>query len=221
MKSQLILFNALSVVAYLIWLGYHFVKGLSLAFSQASPASGPGDITFLFVIIGIALGGCAIGSFFAPAGLARIIALAPIALVLIGQGFIGYREGANRERFRIQRAAVRSARQKKLVGISRDYVLTEVIPGPGVADCEASFLTLDRELNVIVRIDVGFESEVSACELGRINGDVLETLEFGAGFEKLYRQYVDPAGKSIFDRYTVRHHPDQDRNYYRLDKYGR
>lgn len=56
----------------------------------------------------------------------------------------------------------------------------------------------------------------------RVNGDILETMEPVAAQARLksyYQRYVDAQGKSIFDRYTVRHRPGQDYRDYRLERY--
>jgi hypothetical protein len=89
------------------------------------------------------------------------------------------------------------------------------------SEFKVSFLTHDKALQTIVRIDVGFGSEVSAHAIGRINGEVLETFDQRTDSEDYYKRYVDPAGKSIFDRYTVRHRPGQKPEDYHLEQYGR
>src|SRR5262245_57907017 len=95
MKSELIFFNAVSIIGFLAWLGWHFLMGLSRAFGSASSSSGP-DIGWVFIVLGIVGAACVVYSFFAPAGVAKFVALAPFALILLGQGLIAYLEHAHR-----------------------------------------------------------------------------------------------------------------------------
>jgi hypothetical protein len=218
MKGQLILFNAASVLAVLIWLGCQLLKGFGRAIGSLDSSSGPGDVNLVYTLVGVGTAACAVYSFFAPAGGARLIALAPLALILLGHGFISYQESARRERRQRERAARRAIWEKKLSGIPKDYILKGVdLEYSGI---KTSFLTRDRESNTLLQIDVGYESEISAFPVGRIDGEFLDTLERLDPRGKWWPRYVDPEGKSLFDRYTVRHRPDQDKNF-PLDKYGR
>jgi hypothetical protein len=220
MKAVLILCNAVSVLAYLAWLGWHHLKALGSSYGNANPASGPGDVGYVFVVVAVATVACAAGSAFAPAGAARILALAPLAFILLGQGFIAWRQGANRGRLREEQAARASAGEAKLARISRDYVL-KADAADRAREFKESILTHDRERKTLVRVDVGFRGELDAYAVGRIGGDVLETLEPPASLEKFYRRYVDAEGKSIFDRYTLKHRPGQDLKAYGLERYDR
>lgn len=218
MKGSLILFNGISVAAYLLWLGHNYLRALGSAYGNAHPATGPGDVAYVFVVGAIVTALCLACSFLIPLGAARAVALVPLAYVVLGQGFIVWRQAGNRERHAREEAVRRSAREEKLGRISRDYIL-RVDPSGAPASFKASFLTHDREIDALVRIDVGYDAGISAHAVGRIKGDVLETLEQGAEFERWYRRYVDRDGKSLFDRYTLRHRPDQDFKDYRLDRY--
>jgi hypothetical protein len=218
MKTPLILFNGVGVAVFLAWIGYHLLKGLSHAYSNPNHATGPGDIDYVFVVVGLAIVACAVSSFFAPAGTAKAIALAPIAFVLLAQGFISYKESSNRERYRQEQVVARAARDKSLSRFSRDYVQKE--DPREYSEVEFSFLTLDKSLQTIVQLDVGYQSGVHAYPIGKINGEVLETFD-KMDSEGYYKRYVDAAGKSIFDRYTVRHRPGQKHEDYHLDQYGR
>ena len=219
MKAQFIVFGILSGVAFLAWFGWHYVKALGSAFGNANPSTGPGDVTWVFIVVGLCTAACVAASFFVPASAGGIVALAPLALILLAHGFIEWRTKANFDRYHREREAARSARDRTLDGISRDFVVKD--PKPVVDDFKHSFLTHDREAGVFVRIDVGHESGITAFPFGRIDGAHLDALESGAGFEMYYRRYVDPEGKSVFDRYAVRHRPDQDVKPYRLERYGR
>lgn len=218
MKTSLIFFNGVGIAPFILWLGYHWLKGLSQAFGNPNHAPGSGDIGYVFVVVGLASIACAVSSFFAPAGTAKAIALAPIALVLLAQGYISYKESSNRERYRQKQAVAIAAREKNLSRFSRDYVLKE--DPREYSSVKVSFLTEDKSLQTLVLLDVGFQSEVTAHPIGRINGDVLETFD-KMDSEAYYRRYVDAAGKTIFDRYTVRHRPGQKHEDYHLEQYGR
>lgn len=218
MKGVLILFNAISVLAFLLWLGWNYLKALGNAFGSVNPSTGPGDMTLLFVAGGIVTAACAVGSFLVPADAGRVVALLPLAYVLLGQGFMLWRESVNRDRYDGKRAAWRAACEEKLSRIPRDYVM-DVGASRAGAFPEVSFLTHDRELDTIVRIDVGPDSGITPDCVGRIRGGVLETFDHGAAFEKHYGRYLDREGKTIFDRYTVKHRPDQDCGEYRLERF--
>ncbi|RPH49492.1 MAG: hypothetical protein EHM91_03045 [Planctomycetota bacterium] len=153
MKSQLILFNAISVVVCLLWLGWKLFEGFGKAFGSTS-GSGP-NVDDVMVIVGVATAACVAVSFFVP----------PV--------------GSN-----------------------------------------MSFLTHDRALHTIVRIEVASQKKVEASPIGSINGETLETLERPEELEKLYKPYVNRNGKSIFDRFKLTHRPDQDMNY-PLEKFKR
>jgi len=216
MKTPLILPGVVSVVAYLLWFGYHGLKSLAAGYGNANPATGPGDVTLVFVTVALLTAACVVYSFFAPASLARVIALAPLAFILLGQGCIAYRQDANRAKHRKSRDAHRAANEVRLSRFSRDYVRRED-PDARFTEIKTSFLTLDREHQTLVHIDVDYDSNLSAYGIGRINGDRLDTPE--RVDENYYRQYVDPEGKSIFDRYTLRHQPDLGAFDFHLEKY--
>ncbi len=218
MKASLILLNALSLVGYLGWLGYHLLRGYGRAFSTAGPVSRTGDL--LYVLLGVATVGCLIYSFFAPGGLAKVVASAPLAVSLLAYGYFLYDDYAGRKLALQEEAAQASAREKKLDVISKDYVLKPGAPMSFVK-IRNSFLTHDRELNTLVRIQVDDESNITAFPVGRINGDTLETPDTLEALKKLYLNFVDQEGKSIFDRYTLRHRPGQGTQGYHLEKYER
>jgi hypothetical protein len=216
MKSQLILFNGISVAAYLVWIGYKLLEGFA---RNMGSTSGPGpDVDYVMAIVGVAAAACVVGSFFAPANLSKLIALAPLAFIVMGHVAMSlikdsYYKGRARER-----AVQRSAGEKKLSGFSKDYVYKDGMGGaPG--DSKSSFLTVDRTLQTIVRIDVDYESQMDALPVGRVNGEQLETLEPPTELAKLYKRYVDSEGKTIFDRYALKHAPKQDPEAYQLEKY--
>ena len=122
MKAQLFLFNGVSIVAYLGWVGSFYLKALARAYGNANPSTGPGDVAWVFILVGIATAACAIVSFFAPASSARIVALAPLALVLLGYGFIAYRKNVRLARHQRDQDAQTAASELKLSRISRDYI---------------------------------------------------------------------------------------------------
>lgn len=221
MKPTPSVLGVASVVLYLAWLGWQYLKGLGRAFGNADPSTGPGDVYWVFVVVGIATLGCTIASFFVPAGAARGVAAAPLALILLGQGFISYQEISRNARHARERAARVAVRLQKLSGISRDFVQMPDPRDPPSAS-QASFLTHDRELGTIVLIDVSYDAVVTASAFGRINGGVLETtdpVETEARLKSYFQRYVDAQGKSVFDRYTVEHRPGQDYRDYRLERY--
>jgi len=210
MKGELIVCNALSVVACLGWIGYKLFAEFARAMGSTS---GPGpDVGFVMGIVGIATAACVVASFFVPRGAANTVALAPLALVLLGHLVMGALSNAHWARRHKAREAQLSVWRARLTGVSRDFIYKEGAPGSS----KSSFLTHDKELRTLVRIDVGVEFDSTAYPIGRIYGESLETLE--RIDDKFYGQYVDPEGKTIFDRYTVTHRPDQDRNY-PLEKY--
>ena len=216
MKAQLFLYNGISIATYLAWLGYFFLKSLGRAFANANHSSGPGDVGWVFVVAGIATAACAVYSFFAPANIAKTVALAPLGLVLLGYGFIGYSESANRAHYARDAAARKAAGEKKLSGTSKDYVRNNE-DLERYDNVKLSFLTQDRELHALVLIDVGYQSEISAFGIGKISGNHLDTLE--RVDEKYYGQYRDAEGKTIFDRYTLRHTPELKDFDFHLEKY--
>ena len=102
-------------------------------------------------------------------------ALAPLALIVRGQVVMPCLEDAHHQQRERERAVQRAAGQKKLSGIPKDYVYQDGMGGaPG--DSKSSFLTLDRTLHTLVRIDVS---------------DQLETLERPADLAKFILRYVD------------------------------
>lgn len=218
MKAQLFLFNGLSILACLAWLGWTYVKALASAYGNANPSTGPGDLTILFMSVGLLTAACAAISFFVPAPIARFVALAPVVFVLLGQGYIGYRQDANRARYRKNQAAHRVTREALLSRISRDYVRQEDATEQ-FTEVKSSFLTHDRETSTLVLIDVGYQSEISAYGFGSINGESLDTAQPIDALKKHYGRYLDREGKSIFDRYTLRHKPELAEFDFRLEKY--
>jgi hypothetical protein len=216
MKSQLILFNGISVAVYLLWIGYKLLEAFA---RNMGSTSGPGpNVEYVMGIVGVAAAACVVGSFFAPANLSKGIALAPLAFIVMGHVAMSLiKDSHYKERAR-ERAILRAPREKKLSAFSKDYVYKDGMDGaPG--GYESSFLTLDRTLQTLVRIDVGYELQMDAFPLGRINGEELETLEPPADLAKFYKRYVDSEGKTIFDRYALKHAPKQDPQAYRLEKY--
>jgi len=221
MKVTPVLLSVTSVVVFLAWIAWQYLKGLARAFGNADPSTGPGDIYWVFVVVGIVTLGCVIGSFFVPPRAARLVAAAPLALILLGEVFIYYQEISRNARHSRERAARVAVRLQKLSGISRDFVQKPDPRDPPSAT-QASFLTHDRELGRIVLIDVSYDAIVSASAFGRINGDILETMdpvETEARLKSYFQRYVDAQGKSIFDRYTLQHRPGQDYKDYRLERY--
>jgi hypothetical protein len=212
----LILFGAVSVAVYLVWLGWTFLKGLGAAYGNASSSTGPGDIAWVLIVVGIATAGCVIASFFVPAGAGKIVALAPIALVLAGQGFIAWQEKVRWDRYEQEQEFNQSALGQRILAMPKDYQLKVDFTG-GRGQPKYSFMTIDR--GVIVRVDVGAQCDVRAHPVGRIKGKELETLEQGEGFEKTYRWYWDREGNSILENYTIKHRPDQPLEDYRLDRF--
>ena len=218
MKSQLLLLNAVSIAAFLAWLGFQALMGLSRAFGNANPSAGPGDISWVFVVVGIVGAGCMIYSFFAPAGKARLFALAPMGLILAGQVLITWQESARRARFAQKEFEARKAQQRRIEALSRDYVLTD----DGSFKLEGReffFLTVDREFNSIVEVDAADTYQIRANIVGRIDGKHLDTFHSDDDVRKLYGHYLDLEGKSVFDRYTLRHRPDQKYDFSELKKY--
>jgi len=222
MKGQLILFNATSVIVCLFWLGWKLLEGYAKAFGSTS-GSGP-NVEYVMVIVGVATAVCVPVSFFVPPGAAKFVALAPLALIVLGHGAMSYLKDAYYDR-RAREMPARSSAEEELVdenprdyfwGIGRDYRIRDETP----VGSKMSFLTHDRTLQTILRIEVGSQKQIEAFPIGRINGETLETLERPEELEKLYKRYVNRDGESIFDRYKLTHRPDQDKNYH-LEKYKR
>ena len=214
MKAQLIGFSVLSVVAFLAWFGWQYLVALGAAFGNANRSTGPGDVGWVYVVVGLATAACAVGVFFVPASAGRIVALAPLVLIGLAHGYMAWRAHSNAKRYWGERAAARVARERKLEGISRDFV------AQGSHDAyQSSFLTHDREASVIVMVDVGWEGEAHAVPVGKIDGAHLDLAEQIPAYEKVYRKYVDAEGKTLFDRYTLRFRPGQDLKAYRLERY--
>lgn len=220
MKTQLILFGVLSLVTYLVWLGWNYLQALSSAFGNANPSQGPGDVGWVFIVLAIVTVGCVVAAFFVPAGAARYVSLAPVALVLLGQCFIMFQEAMNRRAYFRRQDARRAVNEQKLTRFSQDFILkaeAREVDDP----YKASFLTYDRQHGVLVRIDVGYNSEISAFPFGRIEGDLLETVQEIRRDSMFFRSYVDAEGKSVFDRYRVKLREDQDLEAYHLEQYKR
>ena len=213
----LILLNAFSAFAYLGWLGYQWLRAMGSAFSNSS-SSGE-VVNLMLTIVGLATVACAVGSFFAPGDSGKVLAVVPILLILLAQGYISHRKSENSRRLAREQAVRRSARNKKLERLTKDYLSSG--DGPeDIAAYEFSFLSHDRELNTIVAVDVQVET-LAMTPVGKIDGASLDTLQSRAEVEKLYKGFLDKEGKSIFDRYTVRHRPDLDRKEFHLEKYER
>lgn len=221
MKTDLILFNVAGIVVFGVWLGWHYLRALGRAFGTASPSSGPGDIGWVFIVVGIVGAACAAYSFFAPAGAARFVALAPLALILLAHGFIVFLENTRGSRSGGPEPGDREAQQQKLRGISRDYV-RKAEPGERPEDPDGrnfSFLTHDREFNTIVLISDAYGYKIYSHCIGKIDGNFLDTWAPADDVKERYGRYVDSEGKTLFDRYTVRHRPDQDSKRSWLKKY--
>jgi len=217
--GDLIYLNAGSVVGYLFWLGYCYVKALGSAFSSASHSSSDGGVVnFLLAGVAVAVVACAVGSFFAPAGRAKLLALAPLLLIPLAEGFIRYQKDADHRKWAREHPAPTSVRKRNLQGFSKDYV----IRGKGQDDDEyadESFLMHDRELNTIVCIEAG--DTIRSTPVGKVDGQHLDTLLSRPELVDLYKWYVDREGKKIYDRYVVRHRPDLDPKEFHLEKFQR
>src|SRR6185436_2148834 len=137
---------------------------------------GPGDIAWVFIVVGIAGAACAAYSFFASAGAATFVALSPLALILLGHVFIAWQESAHRSRPPRQEPGDREAQQRKLRGISRDYVPNDE-PSRRPEDRNFSFLTHDREFNTIVRIEDAYAFQINTYCIGKIDGNFLDTYQ--------------------------------------------
>jgi len=215
----LILLNAVSVVGYLSWLGWSWVKAMGSAFSTGAHSSSEGELAnVLLAGVAVAVVACGVGSFYARAGVGRWIALAPIALLLLSQGIIDHQRSADRRQWAREHSAARPPRKRNLQGISKDYI----IRGRAQADddyADESFLTHDQELNTIVCIEEG--ENIRATPIGKVDGNHLDTLLSREELVRACKWYVDREGKHVFDRYVLRHRPDLDRKEFHLEKYER
>jgi hypothetical protein len=123
MKFHLAIFSALSIGLYLVWLGYNYAKALGSAFGNLDPALGPDHVGFVLVLVGVLSAACIIAAIFTPYDVGRILALLPIALVVVGEGYFVHTErGRLTEHARIQDAR-QSIREDRIEQISKDYVL--------------------------------------------------------------------------------------------------
>jgi hypothetical protein len=217
MNAQRIFFVVLSVVGFLAWLGFQYLMALGAAFGSNHRVPGAGDVVWVFVVVGLITAACAIGAFFLPVSTGRLVALAPLVLIILAHGFIVYREKAIAGAYWRRRAAESEARERKLDWIPRDYVDRNPDPAPDAY--KLSFLTHDRDAGVIVRIDVTYAGMVYAAPIGKIDGAHLDLVDESAGFVNVYGGFVDAEGKTLVDRYTIRRRPGQDRKTYRLERY--
>jgi hypothetical protein len=219
MKFHLAIFSALSIGLYLVWLGYNYAKALGSAFGNLDPALGPDHVGFVLVLVGVLSAACIIAAIFTPYDVGRILALLPIALVVVGEGYFVHTErGRLTEHARIQDAR-QSIREDRIEQISKDYVLRQA-EGEHFQSFKYSFLTHDRDSSALVRIDVGFRSEISAYCIGRIEGTYLAIIAEEDSFAReFYSRYLDEEGRSVFDDYRIRFDPNQDHRDCHFEKY--
>jgi len=224
MTGTLIGLNAIAVVAVLAWIGWRLLAAFGRAMGSTSSSGNTEYIGFTLAIVGLATLACVVYSFFAPNNYAKLVALAPLALIVLGQLYIGCREsGSFRQSMKDLVPAFGSGdgslKKVKFSRLSQDYVLPE-------SECKRyrfkhSYLTHDKDVKTIVRIDVGEDGVSEAYGVGMIKGEELEVRVHQERFERFIRQYVDKEGKSLADRYKISFNVKQWEEYYHLDRYVR
>ena len=216
MIGSLIGLNALAVAVFLVWIGWHLLMGLSRAFGSASPRPSP-DVFWVFLVAGLASLGCVVASFLVPPAAARKVALAPILLVVLGQGLIFGLEAALRARHRRQDEARSRFGEAKLREWPRDFVKQ----GEDNDGYELSFLIRDLDLKALVRIDVFGRSETKASCVGLIDGEYLDVDGYMEEkyFVPIYKRFVDREGKGVLDHYRLRPKPGLELLFFPLEKY--
>ena len=90
------------------------LAGLARAFGSTRSSSGPGDIAWVFIVVGLAVAGCVVASFLVPPAWSRRVAMAPILLVILGQGLILRQEKARAARYAREELARRKLGEAKL-----------------------------------------------------------------------------------------------------------
>ena len=222
MTGTLIGLNAIAVVAVLAWIGWRLLAAFGRAMGSTSSSGNTEYIGFTLAIVGLSTLACVVYSFFAPKNYAKLVALAPLALIVLGQLYIGYREsGSFRQSVKdlvpASGSEDGSLKKVKFSRLSQDYVLPE-------SECKRyrvkrSYLTHDKDLKTIVRIDVGEEGNCDAFAVGMIKGEELEVRINEKYFERLILKYIDKEGKSLADRYKISFNVKQWEGYSCLDRY--
>lgn len=207
MRSYLVAFCLLSVLAYLAWLGYHYLHALGSAFGNVNPALGPSHVNVVLAAVAVATVACVAGAVFVPGGMAKALALFPFLLVVLGQGYFSYSERSNLRAFAQREAAAEQARREELDALPRDFVLAEDVVRAG-HPFATSFLMRDAASDYLFRVDVGYRSEISRIPLGQIDGARLDVFGDESTFRpSFYANYLNEAGESLFDHFEVRFAP--------------
>lgn len=109
---HLVLFCILSVLAYLAWLGYHYMRALGSAFGNVNHALGPSHVNVVQVLVAVATVSCIAGAMIASDPAASALALLPLLLMALGQGWFAYSERRNLHTFLQRQAAAKEAQRE-------------------------------------------------------------------------------------------------------------
>ncbi len=203
MRTQLIGLCLLSVLGYIAWLGYCYMRAIGAAFGNVNPALGPSHVNVVLVAVAVATVVCVAAAMFAPPNMAKVLALFPLLLIGLGQGYFVYSERSNYDAFTQQEAVGVQTRRAELELVSKDFVLM-ASDRRASSPFAFSFLTRDESSSELIRVDVSHSYHATRLLLGRVNGSRLEIPRDRSAFsERFYRNYVNEAGESIFDHFEI------------------
>lgn len=187
----------LGLFVLIAWLGLFYMRELGAAFGNAPPS--PDSIAYVVgavAVLSLIFAGLAL---FHRGSLARVYALAPIALVVLGEILLMVLySGAAEER--ASRHAARSAAIAAHVA-----TLPQTYVAPSREYDPESFLFVDERTGFLMRIDHDANSVNVEC-LGSVLSGTLsleEDFEPTPGEEDFLASYVDENGRSPADAYEV------------------
>lgn len=179
------------------WLGLFYMRELGRAFGNAPPS--PDAITYVVGAVAVFSLVFASLALFQRGSLARVYALAPIGLVVLGEVLLMviYSGAAD------ERASERAARAAAIAAHVATLPQTYVAP-PREYDPE-SFLFLDEQSGFLMRIDHDTSSVNVECLGSLLSGTLSleEDFEPVPGEEDFLAGYVDGNGRSPVDVYEV------------------
>lgn len=187
----------LGLLVLIAWLGLFYMRELGRAFGNAPPS--PDAIGYVVGAVAVFSLVFACLALFQRGSLARVYALAPIALVVLGEVLLMVLYSGAAEERASRRAARAAAIAAHVATLPQTYVAS-----PREYDPE-SFLFVDERTGFLMRVDHDADSVDVLC-FGAVIGETLsveENLRPLAGEDSYLSLYVDAEGHSPIDDFEV------------------